>query len=661
MSRDPSDEAEDLFMDVDIPDDQDLVATAASSHSAKRRKGDMHEAGRFPSQMLVELAWKALAKPKALRRFPLPEDTALVICVPDPTWIGPLSHFLGETDGRISIFEAKAGKKISDEQARSFLSAIAAAMPVISIVTDLDSQLPSVMRGASDTVLTVPTPSLDLIRRAITRWTGRSAPPMTTEDVAGLSFVELVAALRPMTTPAACVKRLKRASTGKSTVRIDDKTPLLQDLFGYDAAKTWCLDLAEDLALIREGKVAAGELESCVFYGPPGTGKTTLAKSLARSTRLPLIATSVGAWFSGKDGALDDVIRQINDVFDRALSSAPSILFLDELDSLPDRQKMDNRGRSWWTPVVTHMLLRIDSARASQRGVVLLAATNHLENIDRALLRPGRFDRQIEIEPPDDYGLAGIMRGHLGQDCEGADLLPLARLMHGSTGADVTAAVKAARRLARQAKRDVTCDDLRSVILPTDLRSSETIKGVAIHEAGHVVVASALGFRVGSASIIRNDRAEGWTEFTIKSVPDRTEIEAKATVLLAGRAADVVLGAGPNAGAVADLAEATAMLAAARFSYGLLDDLVVRATPDRAIEVLALDPRLAAAVDADLRRLLERATSIVTDHRLTVLRIAERLIAQRTIDADTINCVVGRIAGSRRLGESKTRSGADAL
>ena len=186
-------------------------------------------------------------------------------------------------------------------------------------------------------MLTIPPLTPELLGRAIRRWTGRRAPALSALDIAGLDLTEIVAAFRPRTTPAACVARLKRASAARSILRLDDKTPVLADLAGYSTARDWCLDLATDISAVRDGALEARQLESCLFFGPPGTGKSTLALSLAKTTRLPLIATSVGHWFSSKDGHLGEVIRQINEVFDRALAAAPAILFIDEIDALPDR------------------------------------------------------------------------------------------------------------------------------------------------------------------------------------------------------------------------------------------------------------------------------------------------------------------------------------
>src|SRR5690606_1407279 len=137
--------------------------------------------------------------------------------------------------------------------------------------------------------------------------------------------------------------------------------------------------------------------------------KTTFAKSLAKSTGLPLTATSVGEWFSNSAGHLDSVIKEVDRIFQSALSAAPSILFLDEIDAIPDRRTLDARGRDWWLPVVTHILTKLDGVTSGGVGnLIVMGATNHPERIDPALIRPGRLSKVIEIGLPSPDDLKGI-------------------------------------------------------------------------------------------------------------------------------------------------------------------------------------------------------------------------------------------------------------
>ncbi len=327
-------------------------------------------------------------------------------------------------------------------------------------------------------------------------------------------------------------------------------------------------------------------------------------------------------------------------VFDRALACAPSVLFIDELDALPDRAKISQRGADWWLPVITSVLLRIDQVRADKSGVVLLGATNHVDRVDAAIRRPGRFDRSFLIPPPDAEGFAGILRLHLGAELPGIDLLPLARQVPGSTGADAVQWIKQARRKALTAGRAITLEDLRAVMMPRDTRSPRELSLIALHEAGHAVVARSLGIEVRSVTIQARGNADGWAELVIDRAPDRDRLDNQIVAILAGRAADIVLGDGPNAGAVSDLEKATEWVAAAHVAFGLRGRLTHRGGAIDAVRLLATDRALATVVEADLHRLQDEAVSLVQRHKREIVTLAEALVERRILDASEIDAAM---------------------
>lgn len=611
---------------------------------------ELSDAARYatmaPRDILIEMSWRAMQPPRNLREMLGGVTLAMIVKVPAEAWIHPIGDFIRDNNPRVVLIEGRAKPKDKVTSDTTIVDGLDRGLTVAGIAVDPATQLPALLCGAADVVMTIPAPTPALMRRVIRAFTGRRCPAIDMMDIAGLDLQDLVAALRPKSSPASCVKRLKRASAGRS-ISVSDDTPLLTDLAGYGEAKAWCLDILADIAAVRDGALSAGELESAVFYGPPGTGKTLLARSLARTTRLPLVQTSVGAWFQQKSGHLGDVIQLIDEAFTRAKNSAPSILFLDELDAIPDRRSMDSRAREWWTSVVTSLLLQIDAARASKRGVILLAATNHLEHIDPALLRPGRFDRQFRIDPPDTAGLAGIMRTHLSDDCPDADFMALAKLMPGATGADVTGVVRTARRRARSEARPLMPGDLRAAILPADDRTPDDIRHVAVHEAGHAVVAKALGFEVPTVSIKGTGNAGGWTEITISPISTRDDVERRVMVLLAGRVANVAFGAKPDSGAVSDLSEATRLLGTAKVTFGLGDTLVVRAQPNEVLSLVSRDRALSDTIEADLRRLMTRTEVLVSGNREAISHLADLLIERLVVDAGEIPALAATHSADR--------------
>lgn len=602
-----------------------------------------------PLDLLVDLSWQAIKDFPKLGSLSAGATLAAVIRVPSDAWIDPVHHFVHENDRTIMIIDGKNRKKDWSAQEGLIIDALDRGKTIFGIASDPDTQLPPLLRAAADVFLTVPTPTPDLMRRAIRLHTGRAkVPALSAMDIGGLDLLDLAAALRPHTTPKACIKRLKAASAARSVDTTDDATPLLQDLCGYGAARDWALEMLAEVELVRAGHKPA--LESGLFFGPPGTGKTTIARSLAKSARLPFFSTSIAAWFQHREGHLGDVLQQASEIFIRARNSAPSILFIDEIEALPSRTSLSSSGggmssssASWWTPLVTNVLLQVDACRADPRGVILLAATNHIDRVDPALLRPGRFDRHFRIDPPDAAGLAGILRTHLGNDCVGLDLLGLAKLMVGRTGADVASIVREARRKARHAGRSVSEADLFAAIIPQDSRSPAERRHVAIHEAGHAVVAHMLGHRVESVTIRGDGKAGGWTDVRLPSVSDLSLIEARAKILLAGRAANSIFGAAADTGATADLAEATRLLAAARLSFGLTDSLVFRAGPEQALDMVARDRSLADSIGQELSRLMIATKRIVAENRVVIERVAYALLDQTVLDeAALTNLIVSK-------------------
>lgn len=189
----------------------------------------------------------------------------------------------------------------------------------------------------------------------------------------------------------------------------------IETLAGYGKARDWALGLKQDLELWQAAKLAWDDMSvKLLLSGPPGTGKTQFAKALCNSLQVPLIATSVATWL--EPGYLGDVLKRMSASFAEAEAAAPSILFIDEIDGIGKRGS-SGEWNSYWDSIVNRALELLNGA-AKTSGVIVVAATNNPDAIDRALLRSGRLETHIPIPRPDTTALIGIIRHHLKGDLD---------------------------------------------------------------------------------------------------------------------------------------------------------------------------------------------------------------------------------------------------
>ncbi len=560
----------------------------------------------------------------------------VLLGVPSTQWALALTRHLQTELSSVHVRSVTELKKDGNRSLATELAAfLAGGSHLIVVSADPDTLLPADLLSAVDVILSLSAPDAHLVRRAIEQLIGQPVPELEPGDVAGLDFNGLSAALRPGSTAESCIARLRRASQGSRNPGAADKGPRLADLPLSPDITAWSTGLLADLRRVEAGELRPSDLTYPLLEGPPGTGKTLIAGALARSAGWRLATTSVGSWFTGSDGYLGGVSKAALEFFNELLREPYTVGFIDEIDALPNRAHLDPKHLEWWTPIITLVLVQIDRLRRSGKPVLLIGATNYHDRLDSALLRSGRIERRVSVLPPETVEEVGrIFEHYLEGAIDPAVIGTAARCAQGWTPADIEAAVRAARGRAAAANRPMTDVDLLESVAPADPRTGAELRATAIHEAGHAVVSLALGLPVDTVSIIADGRSGGYTEGSTGSqVPTRADVEALVTVMLGGRAADIQLGVGANAGAEQDLAMATALMVRAMGELGLYDRLTHAAAP-------SLLRRPDERLEPTLQHLLRRALQIVQHNRAAVLALAEQLLLHRVLDGAAVEHVL---------------------
>lgn len=595
--------------------------------------------GESAAQVLPQLALEAVLTRKTARllgQFP----AIVVIKVPHAAWSSLIVGVLRRLDTPPCVCVAVEKQKRQGALQRigeDNLRFISDGRSVVYISQDPDEIIDEAVLAAADTTIVVPPLTPSLLRRLIRKVTGGVARGVT-EDMAALPLSIILASVRADLAAGACVTKLRKAASRQSPTLLSS-VPLLTELPLTKPVRNWTNKTLTDLQSAASGRMTAkAALTFATLEGPPGTGKTLIAESLARTAGWNFVPATVGGWFASGDGALGGVAKNIKAFFDLMIASAPAVGLLDELEAVPNRETMDSRGRDWWTPVVNLLLTEIDRLRRSGKPVLLLGATNHYHFLDTALIRPGRLSQRISVQPPSSEDeLLELLRYYLKAALSEPELAKLVPLASGATPASVEEWTKEARATARAAGRDLRASDVIGQMLPPDPRSPQDLRAVALHEAGHAIVANRLGVVVERVSTLAEGASGGHTMTRLPTlVPDWNRTCDYVTITLAGRAADIELGTGPNAGAEGDLETATCMLLAALKQQGLGAELIHVAGA-----MLAADMAL---VESQLQRLLARAQDIIRKHRAAALRLAEALLAHRVRGTrrkeEKVRCIV---------------------
>ncbi len=421
------------------------------------------------------------------------------------------------------------------------------------------------------------------------------------------------------------------------------------DIAGVDEAKA---ELQEIVEFLRDPKqfqaLGAKVPKGILLHGPPGTGKTLLAKAVARESGAQFFAQSAAAFvemFAGLGAA------RIRRLFAEARKHEPAIIFIDELDAVGGRRGSDISGEKDQT--LNQLLVEMDGFDSSGR-VVVIAASNLLDKLDSALLRPGRFDRQVFVAPPDVRGRQGVLMVHTRNKPLGdVNLELVAQQTSGLTGADLAnicneAAIFAARRNAQKIAGQDFDSAIERVIAGVQSRrvlNAHEKRVVAFHEAGHALCGELLPSvdRVHRISIVPRGRALGYTlnlPAEDRYLKTREELLDYMTVLLGGRVAEQAVFGAITTGASDDLARVAAISHSMVHDYAMGTAGVGR-SPDGNVQLSETTLRLR---DEERQGLIEEARraaqKLIVSHRGKLDELAHELLENEVLDRAAIDRIM---------------------
>lgn len=453
---------------------------------------------------------------------------------------------------------------------------------------------------------------------------------------------------------------------GKSTARFEqnpDTGISFDNIAGIDEAKA---EFEEIVSFLKEPErysvVGAKIPKGVLLVGPPGTGKTLLAKAIANEAKVPFYSVAGSEFVEMFIGVGASRIR---DLFKKASENTPCIVFIDEIDAVGrERGAGIGGGNDEREQTLNQLLTEMDGFKEN-KGVIVVGATNRIDILDSALLRPGRFDRQITVGLPDRLGRIGILKVHAKNKPLSKDvsLVQLANRTSGFSGADLSNLLNEAAILATRYKKSIitkkevneAVDRVIGGIAGTSMEENKTKKLVAYHEVGHALIGSVLENHddVEKVSLIPRGNAKGLTWFA----PDqeqmlitKSELMERIMTILGGRAAEYVIFGEPEitTGASNDLQRATSLARqmVTRYGMSILGPV--------AIETESNDPFSFGSdkneivnnkVDKEVREIIQHceqaANKIIARHRPVIDLAVEQLLESETINGEEFRNVIG--------------------
>ncbi len=466
-------------------------------------------------------------------------------------------------------------------------------------------------------------------------------------------------------------------SFGKSRAKVvlgDRPGTKFADVAGVDEAKNDLVEVVEFLKMPNKFSRLGGRIpRGVLLVGPPGTGKTLLARAVAGEAEVPFFSMSGSEFVEVLVGVGASRVR---DLFDQAKKAAPSIIFIDEIDAVGRQRGTSINSNDEREQTLNQLLVEMDGFDTRQ-AVVVIAATNRPDGLDKALLRPGRFDRRVVVERPDWNGRLAILKIHsrgvpLAKD---VDLITIARATPGMVGADIAnlvneAALLAARRNLNAVTQNCFDDALDKILIGAErplVLGEADLNVVAYHESGHALTGLLQEYvdPVTKVTIVPRGQALGVTQYT--PLDDRYNyskeyLEGLLVTALGGRAAEQVAIGHITTGAENDLQRVTAIAHQMVTRWGMSERLGTISFSQRedpfAGTPLATGSReysesTASIIDEEVNRILkwayDRAVSLLTEHRETLDRIARSLRLYETLDAKQLHALMEE-TGKMRTG-----------
>ena len=457
--------------------------------------------------------------------------------------------------------------------------------------------------------------------------------------------------------------RFSKARTKLGSDEKDKKT--FKDVAGCDEEKA---ELAEVVDFLKDPKryteMGARIPKGILLVGPPGTGKTLLAKAVAGEANVQFLSISGSDFVELYVGVGAGRVR---DLFEQAKKVAPAIIFIDEIDAV-GRQRGSGLGggHDEREQTLNQLLVEMDGF-GNNEGVIVMAATNRADILDNALLRPGRFDRQIYVGLPDIKGREAILKIHARdkQLADTVDLNNIAKGTPGFSGADLENLMNEAAILAvRRKERFITQDDIDEAILKVQMgpekksrkMSDKARRLTAYHESGHAVAGKFLKNvdPVHYITIIPRGAAGGFTLFRpqedLENFKSRGEMYENIVMALGGRMAEEIFLDDISTGASGDIQQATSIARDMVMRYGMSERLgpIMFDSSDRSIFIgrdfgttKSYSEETAGIIDEEVKAIFDRASAecrkILTDHSEQLIAIAEYLLENETISADEFN------------------------